>query len=162
MNHKYDRLLRYVVLSDGTNFGEYMIKNGFANEYTYNKPYKYQVLFKDAEKYAKNNKLGLWSGCSVNNNQTSSTPTSTNTTTKTETATPITTTPTTETPAQTPVVNTNEPCSCDSNNKNCPDFATRAAAQQCYDYCMNKTGKDIHKLDGSDKDGVVCESTKYK
>lgn len=57
---KYDRLLRYVFLEDGTNFNLMMIKEGYAYEYTYNLPYKYQSEFKEAQKYAENNKVGLW------------------------------------------------------------------------------------------------------
>jgi micrococcal nuclease len=58
---KYKRLLRYVFLSDGTNFNQYMISEGFAHEYTYNEPYKYQTEFKQAEIDARNNNKGLWS-----------------------------------------------------------------------------------------------------
>ena len=42
---KYDRLLAYVFLANGTNFNELMIKDGYAYEYTYSTPYKYQSAF---------------------------------------------------------------------------------------------------------------------
>ncbi len=57
---KYDRLLRYVFLEDGTNFNLLMIKEGYAYEYTYDLPYKYQDEFKLAQKNAEINKKGLW------------------------------------------------------------------------------------------------------
>ncbi len=57
---RYNRLLRYVFIEDGTNFNELIIKEGYAHEYTYNLPYKYQKLFKDAEKQAKEDEKGLW------------------------------------------------------------------------------------------------------
>ena len=57
---KYNRLLRYVFLEDGTNLNLYMIKNGYAVEYTYNKPYKYQLEFKEAQALAKSETKGLW------------------------------------------------------------------------------------------------------
>lgn len=57
---KYQRLLRYIFLSDGSNFGELMIKDGFAKEYTFITAYKYQFLYKQAQQQAKNNKKGLW------------------------------------------------------------------------------------------------------
>ena len=57
---KYNRLLRYVFLKDGTNFNKLMISEGFAYEYTYDLPYKYQIEFKNAEKEARNTKRGLW------------------------------------------------------------------------------------------------------
>lgn len=57
---KYDRLLRYVFLEDGTNFNLLMIKEGYAYEYTYDTPYKYQSQFKQAQKEAEMAKAGLW------------------------------------------------------------------------------------------------------
>lgn len=64
---KYQRLLRYVFLADGTNFNKFMISQGFAHEYTYRIPYKYQAEFKQAERQAREKKLGLWAddACSV-------------------------------------------------------------------------------------------------
>ena len=56
----YGRLLMYVFLPDGTNFNKLMISDGYAYEYTYNKPYKYQSEFKQAQKLAQDNKRGLW------------------------------------------------------------------------------------------------------
>lgn len=60
LRDKYNRLLAYVFLEDGTNFNELMIKNGYGYEYTYDVPYTYQKEFKNAEKYARENKQGLW------------------------------------------------------------------------------------------------------
>jgi len=57
---KYDRLLAYVIL-DWKNVNNLIIKNGFAFEYTYNKPYKYIDLFKKSQKEAKNKKIWIWS-----------------------------------------------------------------------------------------------------
>ncbi|MGI6348262.1 MAG: thermonuclease family protein [Patescibacteria group bacterium] len=79
---KYGRLLLYVYLEDGTLFNKWMIENGYGHEYTYNVPYKYQVEFQNAEKYARENKLGLWadnacvesaSSDSINNDSQSNT-----------------------------------------------------------------------------------------
>lgn len=57
---KYARTLRHVFLQDGTNFGLLMIKDGYAHEYTYAVPYKYQTEFKAAQKQAMEAKAGLW------------------------------------------------------------------------------------------------------
>jgi endonuclease YncB( thermonuclease family) len=57
---KYDRLLRYLWREDGLFFNEWMIKNGYAHEYTYDLPYAYQAQFKSAQQYATQNMLGLW------------------------------------------------------------------------------------------------------
>jgi len=64
---KYGRLLLYVYLEDGTLFNKWMIENGYGHEYTYNIPYKYQTEFQNAEKYARENKLGLWADDACNN-----------------------------------------------------------------------------------------------
>lgn len=56
----YGRLLRYVILADGTNFNQKMIADGYAFEYTYSKPYRYQETFKKAQKSARESKKGLW------------------------------------------------------------------------------------------------------
>lgn len=46
---KYGRLLRYITFPDGTDYGLFMIGNGFAHEYTYNIPYEKQSDYKQAE-----------------------------------------------------------------------------------------------------------------
>lgn len=56
----YNRLLRFVFLEDGTNFNELMIQEGFAYEYTYDKPYKYQKEFQETQQKAKIYKNGFW------------------------------------------------------------------------------------------------------
>lgn len=74
---KYQRLLRYVWIDNGSeprsagrdrlldkrgevDFGKFMIGAGHASEYTYNRPYKYQNEYKQAEKVAREGKKGLW------------------------------------------------------------------------------------------------------
>ncbi len=61
---KYGRVLAYARLSNGLFYNQYMIENGFAYEYTFNKEkYKYQKEFKEAEAIAKKTKKGLWKKC---------------------------------------------------------------------------------------------------
>ena len=69
---RYDRLLRYVILEDGTNFNEMMIREGYAHEYTYKVPYKYSIDFKNAEKDARSNQRGLWAEDTCNGDTTQS------------------------------------------------------------------------------------------
>lgn len=57
---KYGRLLVYVYLPDGSFFNERMIREGYAHEYTYRFPYKYQREFKQAENEARAAHRGLW------------------------------------------------------------------------------------------------------
>ena len=61
-------------------------------------------------------------------------------------------TPTPWRPPPTPIPT----CDCSGDIYNCPDFTTQAAAQACYDYCMQEVGYDVHKLD-RDGDGMACE-----
>lgn len=56
---KYGRSLRYVWLDD-INLNKLMIESGYAYEYTYDKPYKYQLEFQLAEEIARMNQVGLW------------------------------------------------------------------------------------------------------
>jgi micrococcal nuclease len=58
---RYGRLLAYVLLPEGINVSELLIRNGFAHEYTYeNNPHRYQVKFLQAENEAREEKRGLW------------------------------------------------------------------------------------------------------
>lgn len=63
---KYDRLLRYVYLEDGTSYNKQIILDGYAHEYTYNTPYKYQSEYKQAQKDAEAAQRGLWSPSTCN------------------------------------------------------------------------------------------------
>ncbi|MDP3940854.1 MAG: thermonuclease family protein [bacterium] len=57
---KYNRFLRYIFLSDGTFVNLLMVGDGYAYEYTYEVPYKYQQTFKDAQQKATEQGMGLW------------------------------------------------------------------------------------------------------
>lgn len=67
---KYGRLLGYVFVlgTEGSElfFNKYMIEQGYAYEYTYDKAYMYQKEFKEAEVRAQTEKRGLWSETACN------------------------------------------------------------------------------------------------
>ena len=134
---KYGRLLRYVFLEDGTNFNKLMIMEGFAFEYTYYIPYKYQSEFKEAERKAREAKKGLWAddACIL------ATPTSqTNSTTFNQ-------------------VKTNQ-CQypCDGPDRDCSDFQTQKQAQEFFNCCGFSPTYDPMNLDSVGVgDGIVCE-----
>jgi len=125
---KYSRLLRYVFLEDGTNFNLYMIKEGYAYEYTYSTPYKYQVEFKAAQVYAKANNKGLWSPSTCNGELKAATQAQTTTTSQSSTTFGA-----------------------------CGTKATCSQMTSCEEakYFLNTCG--VIKLDG-DSDGTPCES----
>lgn len=59
---RYNRLLIYIYRSEDNLFiNKYMIEEGYAFEYTYEKPYKYQREFQNAELNARTGRNGLWS-----------------------------------------------------------------------------------------------------
>lgn len=143
---KYNRLLRYVWTDDGTvDFGKVMIATGFAYEYTYNIPYKYQAEYKQAQKEAEQGKKGLWAddACPV------------------ATAKPITKPTTAPTQSSGTTTSGGGSCkySCSSPDRDCSDFSTHAEAQAFFNCCGFTVTNDPMKLDSVGVgDGVACES----
>jgi len=131
---KYQRLLRYVFTDNGaTDYGLMMISEGFAYEYTYNTPYKYQTEYKNAQQDAENKKLGLWADSTCSGQKTSAN------------------SGFQQTNSQKSSAKVSNP-----DDKDCSDFKTQKEAQA---YFISKGGpaNDPDKLD-RDKDGVACES----
>lgn len=161
---KYGRLLRYVWIDEAKiDFGKTLISNGFAHEYTYNIPYKYQESYKLAQSEAEQNKKGLWSdnACPV-------TPTVTNSPTLIPTK-KITIVPTKKPTVQPTIkptnisitTNTTGGCgnSCSGPDLDCSDFSTHAKAQAFFNCCGFTAEHDPMKLDSTGiGDGVACES----
>ncbi len=58
---RYGRVLAYVWLPDGRHVNEEMVAQGYAHEYTYELPYRYQDEFQAAEAEARDADRGLWS-----------------------------------------------------------------------------------------------------
>lgn len=136
---RYQRMLAYVYLPDGTMFNKYMISEGYAYEYTYGTPYKYQNEFKQAENSAKQNKKGFWADGVCEE----------------EAPAPVQTTTQTTTNSSSNSINTGN-YSCSSDTYNCGDFATQSEAQNVFDVCGG-VSNDIHRLD-ADGDGIACET----
>lgn len=58
---KYNRFLAYVGLADGRDFGQVMIADGYAYEYTFKrKVYEKQAVYREAQLRAQEEGLGLW------------------------------------------------------------------------------------------------------
>lgn len=60
---KYGRELLYVYRDDGMFVNEFLVKGGFAREYTVGKPYEFQAEFRADEAAAKAAGKGLWGKC---------------------------------------------------------------------------------------------------
>ncbi len=57
---KYHRLLRYVYLGDGTFVNEKLLRDGYAHVLTFPPDTKFNDLFLEAERDARDHKRGLW------------------------------------------------------------------------------------------------------
>ena len=58
---RYGRTLAYIWTASGRLVNLDMIAEGFAHEYTYDLPYRYQQIFRTAEDDARTHERGLWS-----------------------------------------------------------------------------------------------------
>ena len=134
---RYNRLLAYIILEDGTNFNKLMIEEGYGYEYTYSLPYKYQSEFQLAQRQAQTNKRGLWADGVCEEEE-------------------IIIVPIEETQSTSPPSENTSNYICSYNAYNCSDFSTHNEAQSVYESCGG-VANDIHRLD-RDKDGLACES----
>ncbi len=57
---RYGRTLAYIWINDTELINQRLVNEGFAHEYTYQTPYKYQDTFRDAENSARTAGRGLW------------------------------------------------------------------------------------------------------
>jgi micrococcal nuclease len=135
----FDRLLRYVVLEDGTFVNLEMVSAGLAQARPYPPDTACQALFAEAEDRARQSALGLWSATPV--------PVA---------AAPETAAPASAPPAATPVSVPQSTCNCRGPDLDCSDFSSQAQAQACFAACKSQGLGDIFRLDG-DHDGRVCE-----
>ncbi len=170
---KYDRYLRFVWLENGNfDYGKQMIASGFAFEYTYQAPYKYQAEYKLAQQTAETEKKGLWAddACVVAVTPTPS-PVQSVVPTPSPKATPKPTIAPKINPSPKPTtsVKSNNSGStssggsagrsCTGPDLDCKDFATHAEAQAFFNGCGFTATNDPMKLDGTGvDDGIACES----
>ena len=149
----YGRYLAYIWLPDGRNFGEVMIGDGYAHEYTYRFPYVYQDEFKAAQTDAMANQLGLWSPTTCAGD----------TTQPADNVGIAPQAPGSSSPAPAVAIGTPAPSTSagfdptqyigQGNRYNCSDFKSQADAQAV----LRADPSDPNKLD-TDGDGIACES----
>lgn len=157
---KYGRYLRFVWLENGNfDYGKQMIANGFAFEYTYQTPYKYQAEYKLAQQTAETEKKGLWAddACVISETPTFS-PVASMVPTSSPKATPKPTTSVKSNNSGSTSSGGSAGRSCSGPDLDCKDFATHAEAQAFFDGCGFTATNDPMKLDGTGvDDGIACE-----
>jgi endonuclease YncB( thermonuclease family) len=135
---KYNRLLRYIFLEDGTFFNKVMIEDGYAHEYTYNIPYRYQSEFKEAETRARESKRGLWGDvCNGDTMQSASSVESHSPAPTQALVAPVA-----------PKASSGYTCNC---SKTCANMSSCSEAQ----YQLNTCGCSARD---ADDDGIACDS----
>lgn len=161
---KYKRTLAYLTVPGIGDYGLYMIKNGYAFEYTYNLPYKNRTKYLAAQAEAKANKLGVWGHCGGRLEPLTPTTKPALTTKATPTPTPTpepmptpkpTPKPTpTPTPEPDPVSDCTpgySPCLPLASDWDCPELRSMGLTP------VRVSGSDPYRLD-RDHDGWGCES----
>lgn len=174
---KYDRLLAYVYSEEGLLLNKYLIEQGYAYEYTYDDPYKYQKEFKAAQVDAKAKQRGLWAPNACPEPKKAAPAAKAPVQAAAAAVVPeVKAEPEKKVEEEKPEPEPKEevkkkepepepeeeeeqssgPYVCSSNKYNCTDFKTQAEAQEVFDQCGG-ADNDIHKLDNN-KDGEACES----
>ncbi len=167
---KYGRLLAYLRLLNGSDYGERMIREGYAWHYR-SYPHERMDVYDEAEKYARENNVGLWSPdtCSGEKKPLEEVVEETKKSVsevilpppvpqqkvETEPVAVPTQPPTQQAPQNSP----SKSYDCSGDVYNCGDFKLHLEAQNAFDYCYQINGGDIHKLD-RDNNGVACEGLK--
>ncbi|MFD2628499.1 thermonuclease family protein [Oceanobacillus kapialis] len=141
---KYDRLLAYLWI-DGVTFNQMLLEQGLARlAYVYDPPYTHFEAYMKAQNRAKNSETGIWSkegyvtdeGFYYQDDEEKA-------------------------------VHKAEPKAEEASNdlsydpegpdRDCGDFDSQQQAQTFYE-AAGGPDSDPHRLDGNDRDGVVCES----
>jgi endonuclease YncB( thermonuclease family) len=151
----YNRLLAYLWLPDGRNFGEVMIVDGYAHEYTYDQPYGYREEFEAAQDEAIANQSGLWSPATCNGD--TSQPADNSSPAIGPTPAGLESVGSTDVPPgpQSSLGGEFDPTRYigHGNRYNCSAFASQAQAQAV----LRADPHDPNRLDG-DHNGIACES----
>lgn len=156
----FGRLLRYVYVSDFT--GERMVnaelvRLGFARVTTYPPDVKYAAMFVDLERQARAAATGLWAPLAPRSTPAASLvpsvapQASVPASLPTSAAAPV---PVQTASAAAPAGFNPQAYIGQGNRYNCADFATQAQAQAV----LRADPSDPNQLDGSDRDGIACES----
>lgn len=151
---RYNRILRYVWLDDGTLVNLALIRDGYAFEYTYQTPYRYQAEFQQAQRDAEAEEVGLWSPATCNGQQIEVQPTAT--------PVPPTAIPPPPRPTQPAPAPAAPASQCDPSYPTvCIPPRSLVGDLDCKDVAYSSfrvLPPDPHGFDGNDNDGLGCES----
>lgn len=136
---KYGRYLYYIFLND-QNVNQQMISDGYAYEYTYNTPYKYQNDFKKAQITASESDKGLWSPSTCNGERAASS-----------------STPASNAAITTPSAVGDQSSDCDPNYTPCVPNVSYDLDCGDITFSVRVIGNDHHRFD-KEGDGRGCES----
>lgn len=128
---KYERLVRYVYLSDGTFVNEEIVKEGYGEAYWYEPDTTLCPTIQEAEDYARRHDVGIWEDEEEDE-------------------------PFEDEEQEDEIEPPQVDDDCSYNKYNCGDFSTQIEAQAMFEDCGG-ISNDVHWLDG-DGDGVACES----
>jgi micrococcal nuclease len=137
----YGRLLRYVWMGDGRQVNHEMVAGGYAFEYTYNAPYRYQAQFIAAERAADSGNRGLWSPTTCNGS---------------DSPLPAPPPPAPPAPAPAPPAGNCHPSYPDVCIPGGPDLDCPQIPYRRFRVINSPLGYDPHGFDG-DNDGIGCE-----
>lgn len=151
---RYGRLLRYVWYDTAAGpvmLNLELVKQGYARVATFPPDVKYEPMLVEAERVAREQKLGLWGECYKPTEPPAPTATLPSKIFPTEAAPPA------QAPATAAPPSSNSlPYDPNGPDRDCSDFATQAEAQAFFE-AAGGPARDPHRLDG-DHDGVACET----
>jgi micrococcal nuclease len=138
---RYGRLLAYVWLPDGRMFNEVLLKEGFAQVATFPPNVKYVERFEEAQRKAREEGRGLWG---LSEGQLCQ---------QTDRGNGIGGGCAANGSAQEPP-SPSRPSDAGGGDLDCSDFSTQEEAQAVLD----RDPSDPNRIDGTDNDGIACES----
>ena len=144
---RYGRLLRFVYVND-VFVNHVLVAEGFARAFAVPPDISREEDFFLTEQTARSEQRGLWGDCDSDRlsiwEQTTGE--------RAETA-------EFQATNSQPVLEDSPECYCEENMYDCKDFSSQAEAQALYDCCREKTGRDVHLIDG-DNNSHACDRIK--
>jgi micrococcal nuclease len=159
---RFGRLLAYVTLPNGKDYGRQMLLEGYAVVLIVGRPFARVQSYRAAVSLAQLTATGRWSACVASPTTTTTAAATTTTTTPVETTTVATTTTTLPTTATTTATTTTTPSNCAPSYPDVcippppPDLDCKDVPYTNFRVIYTVPSPDPHRFDG-DHDGIGCE-----